>query len=84
MSGRGTSNEKTRAKPKSKSSRAGLKCPVGRMRHLLKKGNYSQRLSSGIPIYLAAVLEYLTSEILELADNTARDNNLIKTSYSLL
>jgi histone H2A len=59
MSGRGKSDEKTRAKPKSKSSRAGLQFPVGRMRRLLKKGKYSERLSSGTPVYLAAVLEYL-------------------------
>jgi len=74
MSGRGKSDEKTRAKPKSKSSRAGLQFPVGRMRRLLKKGKYSERLSSGTPVYLAAVLEYLTAEILELAGNAARDN----------
>jgi len=74
MSGRGKSDEKTRAKPKSKSSRAGLIFPVGRMRRLLKKGKYSERLSSGTPVYLAAVLEYLTAEILELAGNAARDN----------
>ena len=74
MSGRGKSDEKTRAKPKSKSSRAGLQFPVGRMRRLLKKGKYSDRLSSGTPVYLAAVLEYLTAEILELAGNAARDN----------
>ena len=74
MSGRGKSDEKSRAKPKSKSSRAGLQFPVGRLRRLLKKGHYSERLSSGTPVYLAAVLEYLTAEILELAGNAARDN----------
>jgi len=74
MSGRGKNVEKTRAKSKSKSSRAGLQFPVGRIRRLLKKGLYSERLSSGTPVYFAAVLEYLTAEILELAGNAARDN----------
>ncbi|XP_069797098.1 histone H2A-like [Narcine bancroftii] len=72
MSGRGKSGGK--AQSKSRSSRAGLQFPVGRVNRLLRKGNYAERVGAGAPVYLAAVLEYLTAEILELAGNAARDN----------
>uniref|UniRef100_A0A452HFH5 Histone H2A n=1 Tax=Gopherus agassizii TaxID=38772 RepID=A0A452HFH5_9SAUR len=53
---------------------AGLQFPVGRVHRLLRKGNYAERVGAGAPVYMAAVLEYLTAEILELAGNAARDN----------
>ena len=73
MSGRGKGG-KVRSKAKSRSSRAGLQFPVGRIHRLLRKGNYAKRVGAGAPVYLAAVLEYLSAEILELAGNAARDN----------
>ncbi|XP_067883869.1 histone H2A-like [Heterodontus francisci] len=74
MSGRGKTSGKARAKAKSRSSRAGLQFPVGHVHRLLRKGYYAERVGAGAPVYLAAVLEYLTAEILELASNAARDN----------
>ena len=59
----------------SKTQRAGLQFPVGRLGRYLRNGKYAERVSGGAPVYLAAVLEYLTAEILELAGNVARDNN---------
>ena len=73
MSGRGKGG-KSKTKAKSRSSRAGLQFPVGRIHRLLRKGNYADRVGAGAPVYLAAVLEYLTAEVLELAGNAARDN----------
>ncbi|CAI7040984.1 BEM_collapsed_G0002050.mRNA.1.CDS.1 [Saccharomyces cerevisiae] len=58
----------------SRSAKAGLTFPVGRVHRLLRRGNYAQRIGSGAPVYLTAVLEYLAAEILELAGNAARDN----------
>ena len=65
---------KVKSKNKSRTARAGLQFPVGRIHRYLRKGNYSARIGSGAPVYLAAVIEYLTAEILELAGNAARDN----------
>ena len=74
MSGRGKGAKVTKAKAKSRSMRAGLQFPVGRVHRLLRNGNYSERVGAGAPVYLAAVMEYLSAEILELAGNAARDN----------
>ena len=65
---------KIRSKGKSRSSRAGLQFPVGRIHRLLKKGRYAKRVGAGTSVYLAAVLEYLCAEVLELAGNAAADN----------
>lgn len=73
MSGRGKGG-KVKGKSKSRSSRAGLQFPVGRIHRLLRKGNYAERVGAGAPVYLAAVMEYLAAEVLELAGNAARDN----------
>jgi len=58
----------------SRSTRAGLQFPVGRLSRYLRKGGFAKRVGGGAPVYLAAVLEYLCAEILELAGNAARDN----------
>nr|XP_043635867.1 histone H2A [Erigeron canadensis] len=63
-----------RKKAVTRSIKAGLQFPVGRIGRFLKKGRYAQRVGSGAPVYLAAVLEYLAAEVLELAGNAARDN----------
>ncbi len=75
MSGKGKAKGgKVGGKSKTRSNRAGLQFPVGRIHRFIRKGNYAERVGAGAPVYLAAVLEYLTAEILELAGNAARDN----------
>jgi histone H2A len=79
MSGRKSGkSDKGRAKPVSRSARAGLQFPVGRIHRLLRKGLYAARIGVGAPVYLAAVIEYLVAELLELAGNAAVANNKIR------
>ncbi|CAN1171298.1 Histone H2AX, partial [Linum perenne] len=40
----------------------------------LKAGKYAECVGVGALVYLSAVLEYLAAEVLELAENAARDN----------
>ncbi|KAI4321906.1 hypothetical protein MLD38_000666 [Melastoma candidum] len=75
MAGRGkTLGSGANKKAQSRSSKAGLQFPVGRIARFLKAGKYAERVGAGAPVYLAAVLEYLAAEVLELAGNAARDN----------
>lgn len=70
----GSHSTQTRNIKRSRSSRAGLHFPVSRVHRFLRQGKYSERIAAGAPVYLAAVLEYLVAEILELSGNAARDN----------
>ena len=63
MSGRGAKAGAARKKSVTKSTKAGLQFPVSRLARYLKKGRYAQRVGSGAPVYLAAVLEYLAAEV---------------------
>ena len=54
--------------PKSRSTKAGLNFPVGRIhRQLKQKLNTSNRVSASAAVYCSAILEYLSAEVLELA-----------------
>ena len=56
MSGKGSGKSKsgktaseTTGKGQSRSAKAGLQFPVGRVHRLLKRGNYAQRVGAGAP-----------------------------------
>ena len=49
---------------------SGLIFPAGRVGRLLRKGRYSRRVSNGAAVFLAAALEYLVGEALELSSKT--------------
>lgn len=71
---RGKGKKSTDDSNNTRSYRAGLQFPVGRIHRFLREGRYAERVGAGAPVYMAAVLEYITAELLELAGNAARDN----------
>merc|ERR1712243_29796 len=77
MSGRGAGG-KVKTAQKTKQARAGLQFPVGRILKYLKEGRYAERTAIGAAVYMTAVMEYLTAEVLELAGNAARDNKKVR------
>ena len=71
-------SKKTAPAKTTRSAKAGLTFPVGRIARHLKKGRFSKNVGSGCPVFLAAVLEYLTAELLEMAGNAAAQSKKIR------
>ena len=75
---RGKGGKGKSGKQVSRSARAGLQFPVGRLARYLKEGGYAKRVGGAAPVYMAAVLEYIVAEVLELAGNAAKDNKKMR------
>ncbi|KAI0340465.1 histone-fold-containing protein [Trametopsis cervina] len=57
-----------------RSQRAGLQFPVGRIhRYLKQRTQHNMRIGAKAAVYTSAILEYLTAEVLELAGNASKD-----------
>ena len=55
------------------SAKAGLQFSVPRVARFMKQGRYADRIGGGAPVYLASALQYIVSEIVELAGNEAQN-----------
>lgn len=74
VGGKGGRGKGEKKKVQSKSYRAGLQFPVARVGRYLRKAKIAPRVGTGAMVYMTAILEYLTAEVLELAGNAAKDN----------
>ena len=66
-------------KPRRKEALANLQFPVARAEKLIRS-QHCGRMSEGAPVYLAAVIEYIAAEILELSGHYSRDNRKARIS----
>ncbi|WZZ81724.1 hypothetical protein YC2023_102296 [Brassica napus] len=66
--------DKDKKKPITRSARAGIQFPVGRIHRQLKtRVSAHGRVGATAAVYTASILEYLTAEVLELAGNASKD-----------
>lgn len=58
----------------SRSKKAGLTMPVSRINRHLKISKLMDRVGSSTPVYMAAVVEYIIAEVIEIAGNKVKND----------
>ncbi|KAF9007010.1 histone-fold-containing protein [Cyathus striatus] len=72
--GNGPAQSQQQRSIQTRSQRAGLQFPVGRIhRYLKQRTQHNVRIGAKAAVYTSAILEYLTAEVLELAGNASKD-----------
>jgi len=70
----GVTQTQAKAPAQTRSAKAGLQFPVGRIhRYLKQRTQHNVRIGAKAAVYTSAILEYLTAEVLELAGNASKD-----------
>ncbi|CAN8268086.1 unnamed protein product [Cochlearia groenlandica] len=71
---KGKDKAKKKRQPMSRSERAGIQFPVGRIHRQLKtRVTANGRVGGTAAVYMASILEYISAEVLELAGNVSKD-----------
>ncbi|NWQ95941.1 H2AX protein, partial [Burhinus bistriatus] len=68
----------------SRSSRAGLLFPVSRIDRQLRRGHFAERFGARAPVYLAAVLQWVTHKTMDVAGMICKNSKQKRISPSHL
>ncbi|XP_064295919.1 histone H2A-beta, sperm-like [Phalacrocorax carbo] len=68
----------------SRSSRAGLLFPVSRVDRQLRRGHFAERFGAKAPVYLAAVLQWVTQKTMDVAGKISKKSKQQRISPSHL
>lgn len=75
---------RTRNNNSNRRARADLSFSVNHLERLLREGHYAHHFSSSAPVFLAAIIQYMTATILELAGNEAQRRGSSRITPELL
>ncbi|KAF1676514.1 H2AX protein, partial [Pygoscelis papua] len=78
------SEAKAKKSRSSRSSRAGLLFPVSRVERQLRSGHFAERFGARAPVYLAAVLQWVTHKAMDMAGKISKKSKQQRISPSHL